>query len=248
MSGYVVELCGVAGSGKSRLAAALVAALLERGVSAVDASFRATAEARSGRLTRKAGLVLASIASSPWRAGVTARAVASAGTGRRELLARTVNLVATDRLVRRGRADDVVSVLDQGLLQELGSIGVSGAAELTAARLHTDHARADLLVVVEVDGEEAVARLRQRGTGESRVERIPGDPREALERQEEWLERLIGIVVEECSVVRVRHDDGATPEVANALADLVVARLSPRRGSRATRRPLGATRRRRSSP
>jgi RecA/RadA recombinase len=222
--GVAVELCGVPGSGKSHLTRAVLTELSERGISARDASLVAGREARASRLWRKARGVARAATLRPGLAVATARAVRAAGVDRREQLARTVNLLAHRTIADRASRQAQVVLVDQGIVQELASVGLTGDLDRCLPILPTALTATDLLVVVTVDAPTAAARLEGRATGESRVEVLRGsDLVAALDQQAQALERLAEELPGPGRVVHVEHADGETHAVAGHLADQVAA-------------------------
>ena len=218
--GVAVELCGIPGSGKSHLARAVVGELAGRGIRARDASLVAGQQARAGRLGRKAWGGVRAVATRPRLAVATARAVRAARVDRRELVARTVNLLAHRTIADRAARQAQVVLVDQGIVQELASVGLTGDLDRCLDVLPPELAATDLLVVVTVASPTAAARLEHRATGESRVERLRGgDLVTALDQQAQALERLADELPGPAQVVHVVHRDGETPAIAADLAD-----------------------------
>ena len=217
--GVVVELCGLPGAGKTVLAEALVAELRRRGIPARDASFAAGRAARWTRLARKAGLVALGAVAEPTAAARSARAVRQAGVSRREVVARTVNLMASRRLATDAARAPGVTVIDQGVVQELGSVAMTGDLDRAAAALPPGYMATDLVVVVHVDPDEAARRLGRRASGESRLERFTGDALvDELAAHAVRLDEVVRRAVEG-PVRRVDHADGRTAQAAIEVAD-----------------------------
>ncbi|MDK3257088.1 AAA family ATPase [Blastococcus capsensis] len=194
--GVAVELAGIPGAGKSRLARVLADELAGQGITVTQPQAPLGPSVPIGlRLGRKAWACAGTTARDP---ATTARIVpaihASGQPGPGDVAGRVVQwLVAqhvTDRALRREGA----SILDEGLVQCLWSIGLRGdvtpvlAAVAAAPRVSAP----DVLVVVRVAPEVALERLAGRLSQHSRTQSLPESDRLAeLERGDRLLGRLV---------------------------------------------------------
>jgi hypothetical protein len=181
MRGYVVELCGLPGSGKSHAARMLIRELAGHGVT-VHAGGHLVAPAVSplSRVTRKLGLTAAEIATRPsTAAGVTLRIARSGQRHRGDVAGRVVQWLGTQRLIRVARSTAGTHVFDEGVVQALWSIGLRGdlSGVLRTLLSRQDWATPDLVVLVEAPLEVVDARLAVRPSQHSRVQRQPAPER-----------------------------------------------------------------------
>lgn len=194
--GPVVELVGIPGAGKSRLTRALVDDLSVCGVPVH------TPQARLGpavpvarRLSRKAGSCVHGAVARPLvTARVTAGLVRSGQPRPADLAGRLVQWLVADALTGTGRRRRGVTVLDEGPVQALWSTGLRGDVTplLAALERRAPTAGADVLVVVRVPADVALARLAARPSQHSRTQRLPAADRLAeLERGAALLDRLV---------------------------------------------------------
>jgi hypothetical protein len=231
--GVTVELVGIPGAGKSSLAQALVADLAGRGVAVLEA------QAALGpsvpvvrRLARKTVACAATALASPGTTVRVAGGVARSGQpGPGDVAGRLVQWLVAQHGTARARRRDGVSILDEGVLQSLWSVGLRGDVTplLTALDGSRGAASADLLVVVEVPPGTAQARLVARASQHSRTQLLAEDDRLAeLERGAELLDRLVGWwsagapAGRQVAVVSGADDSGAA---RRALVDRVLAVL-----------------------
>ena len=192
----IVELCGIPGSGKSTLARDLVAELDRRGCSAdlplEDVSPRAPKWHRLWRKGWRAGVELAI---HPRTSAMAIREVIRSRqpTGR-DKVARSLNWLVLRASLRRARHTPGIHVFDQGVIQELGSLGYRGevGAATEIADPGDDLLAPDVVVVVDVDLVVAAERLARRPGQESRLEDAGLDRLGELERYEGLIEGLLG--------------------------------------------------------
>jgi thymidylate kinase len=202
----IIELCGVPGAGKSFIASELVSQLRMHGHAAsLPLEEISPRTARRKRLSRKLRRAAVEIARHPLDSAWTVRGVVRSGQPtRRDVAIRSLNWLVLRAALRRARATVGFNVIDQGLVQELCSLGFAGDAEsaIDIADPGVKLLAADLILVVEVSPELADQRLAARPGRESRVEADGVDRRHELERQgrlidkllASWLERYAGQV------------------------------------------------------
>jgi len=198
----IIELCGVPGAGKSSIARELVAELRGLGRDASlpleDVSPR---RRRSYRVGRKVGRAAMEVTRHPWTSVGAVRAVVRSGQPtQRDVAVRSLNWLVLRAAMRRARASVGFHVIDQGIIQELCSLGFCGDAQaaIDVADPGVGLLAPDVILVVDVDLELADQRLGSRPGRESRVEADGLDRRRELERHgrlgEEvlasWLERF----------------------------------------------------------
>lgn len=186
----VVEFAGAPGAGKSTVCRAVAAALTSSGLVVDDRSLPSGRAGRRRRLARKAAAVVLA-GRHPTRVGRVLRACRRSGLAGRELVARTVNLVVLDAACRRSGPD--VVLMDQGLVQEVTSVAATADHRTLLAELPPDlWTGVDVVVRLRVPAAVLVDRVRRRGTGESRVERLEGPTLdEALDRAESVLDAVL---------------------------------------------------------
>jgi thymidylate kinase len=182
-SRLIVELAGIPGSGKSRRARTIAERLAARGVSvALPQAALAPSVPTTLRLARKGVACAAAAAAAP---GTTARVVrgivASRQPGPGDLAGRAVQWLVAESVARRGARGTGVSLVDEGLLQALWSIGLRGDVQPVLAALDASPPtrRADLLVVVRVEPDVALARLAARRSRHSRTQLLDEAERRA---------------------------------------------------------------------
>ncbi|MCA0144864.1 AAA family ATPase [Blastococcus sp. LR1] len=191
--GALVELVGIPGAGKSRLAQALTADLAARGIVTrqPQAPFGPSVPT-TRRLARKASVAGAAAVRSPVTTSRVLRGAARGQHGLGNLAGRLVQwLVAQGVLASAPR--DEVCVLDEGPVQALWSMGLRGDVGPVLAALEDPAAwrSPDLLVVVEVPPELALARLAARPSRHSRTQQLPvGEQLSELQRGADLVDRL----------------------------------------------------------
>lgn len=192
----VLEVAGLPGSGKSRALASFAAGLSDRRVPVCEPQ-RAVGPAvallpRTGRKLVRAARTAAARPGLSLRVGH--RIVRSGQPTVRDVVARTLQWqVGQDALACPSRAA-AVSLVDEGLLQCLWSVGLRADVQPLLDLLdRRDGWRApDLLVVVRTPVDVAAARLAGRRSRHSRTQQLPAAALLAeLERGEELLDLLL---------------------------------------------------------
>jgi hypothetical protein len=193
--GLSVELVGIPGAGKSHLARTLTGALGGRGDAVLQPQLRlGPSVPPARRLVRKAVASVATALLSPVTTGRVVRGVAlSRQPTSADLAERVVQwLVAQDALSTAARHDGV-SIVDEGPIQALWSIGLRGDVEPVLAALDSSPGwrSPDLLVVVGVPPEVALSRLADRPSQHSRTQLLAEHERLGeLQRGARLLDRL----------------------------------------------------------
>lgn len=206
---FIVELSGIPGAGKSTISNGLVRALVAAGHAADEPLVIVAPSLHPLRRSiRKLELAVVEVLRDPAAAVRLVVAVRRSGQPMRDLVHRSQNWLVVRALLRRARRRPGIHVFDQGLVQELCSIGYRGRWRecLDAAT----PGRADLApdVIVRVAAPIAIAqrRLGGRRGAQSRVETL-----EAAEQ-----ERVL------------RHQDAELDDIERAW----MSRFGDRRGSR----------------
>lgn len=171
---FAVELVGLPGAGKSRLARTLAQGLADRGVAVTQPQLPfSVAVPAPRRLLRKSVACAAEAMLAP---PLTARLIWSvlhSGQEGGAWMARAIQLVVA-RHVARAAAPGGVSLVDEGIVQALWSVGLRGDPSPVLSALHDQHElQADLLVVLRPSPELALARLTARSSRHSRVQSLP---------------------------------------------------------------------------
>jgi thymidylate kinase len=231
-----VELVGIPGSGKSRRARKLAERLGDRGVAVAQPQAPlAPAVPTARRLARKARACGATVVTAPGTAARVGLGVLRSGQpGAGQALGRLVQwLVAEDVAARMARRPGV-SIVDEGLVQALWSIGLRGDVRPVLAALDASPGRApaDLLVVVRVPPELALARLAARASRHSRTQLLDETERLAeLVRGARLLDELVAWWSARWPDRSVATLDGAHDEAADhgRLLDRICAAPAARR-------------------
>jgi len=228
-----IELCGSPGAGKSLIANTLAEYLVARGVH-VSQPLAVVAPGRRARFRVGAKVLIASheMARAPVDSSRALAAIHRSDQSVRDALHRSLNWLVVRGLYRRARSRPGIHVFDQGVVQELCSIGYQGGdwrACLTATGPGTAGLGPDLLVLVAASVETALARLDARPGHQSRLERLDVDERrKELERQnrmlgeieQAWFERH-GVVLG-TKRIEVRNDDGQLAQTLGALVAHII--------------------------
>ena len=196
----IIELCGVPGAGKSTIAQELVNELHSLGRAAsLPLEEVSPRRPRSRRLRRKLRRAAVEAAGHPLASARTVRAVMrSRQPTRREVAIRSLNWLVLRAAMRRASTMAGFHIIDQGLVQELCSLGFAGDAgsAIDVADPGVGLLAPDLILVVEVELGLADQRLAARPGRESRVEGDGVDRRHELERQAELVEELLAAWME----------------------------------------------------
>lgn len=191
-----VELVGIPGSGKSRLARTLEQALSAEGLAVDLLRTPLLPPVPTGlRLARKALACGGVAARAPVGSLRLGRAVVrSAQPGPADVAGRLVQVLVGRSLLTRAARTPGVAVLDEGLLQAIWSTGLRGDVDplLSAVERQRAIPWPDLLVVVRLAPHLAAARLAGRSSRNSRTQLLEDDDRLAeLRRGAELLDRVV---------------------------------------------------------
>jgi hypothetical protein len=195
-SGISVELAGIPGSGKSRRARALATGLAARGVVVHQPQALVAPSTPTGvRLARKGMACGAATLRDPaTTARVVSAVVHSGQPGPADVAGRAVQWLVAQQIVGSARRREGITVMDEGLLQALWSIGIRGNAEPVLRALALGHRvpTPDLVIVVRVPPELALTRLTARTSRHSRTQQLAQPERLAeLKRGTLLLEHLV---------------------------------------------------------
>jgi hypothetical protein len=216
--GFVVELFGLPGSGKSHFARELLRSSAEIGMPVnLPVASIGPAVPSLPRMARKLGLVARQVLQRPVPSCVTMRSIVSAQHRRTEGLSRCVQWAVTQRLLTSAGRSPGVHLFDEGLLQALWSVRLRGDVAPTLRVLEQRSGRyavPDLVVTVHVSIDEIEDRLSARRSRHSRLQE-PGDPivrRRELARGAELVESLVAwwahIAPEPGRLIEIRNDPG----------------------------------------
>ena len=193
----IIELCGVPGAGKSTVAHALVTELRGRGHAAsLPIEEVSPRRSRGDRLRRKLRRAAVEVAGHPQASARTVRAVMRSHQPTwRDGAVRSLNWLVLRAAMRRASTTPGFHVFDQGLVQELCSLGFAGdaASVIDIADPGAALLAPDLIVVVDAELGLADLRLAVRPGRESRVEAAGPGRRRGLERQAELVEEMLAL-------------------------------------------------------
>jgi len=228
----IVEFCGVPGAGKSTLARQLTEELRRNG-HAAHLPLEATSPRapRPSRLLRKGLAAAGETLLHPFTTLLVIRAVVqSAQPSRRDVLVRAGNWLVLRAALRRARGNDGIWLFDQGVIQELCSLGYAGKpfAGMDVANPGRPRLGPDVIMNVDLKLAEAEDRIAARPGIESRVERSETDRRSALVRQAALIESLRANWLLQfgerlsTTVVRISNgEEGPRPTVADLARQLL---------------------------
>ena len=193
--GLTVEFAGIPGAGKSRLVRTFTAGLAERGVPVQQPqALLGPATPTGRRLARKVLASAAAVVHDPGTSARAVRAIARSGQpGVGDVAGRVVQWLVAQRVTAGAGRREAVSLVDEGLVQCLWSIGLRGDVEPVLAALASRRVeRPDVIVVVRVDPQVALERLTRRASRHSRTQLLPEPERlTELTRGDVVLERLV---------------------------------------------------------
>jgi thymidylate kinase len=194
----VVELVGVAGSGKTYAAEQLVSELRAHGHRAEHMMAGIGPEVASTvRLARKTALLLEELVRDPLAVAALIRAIRdSAQPSRRDAVAMLFTWAAMRGLVRRALRSGRLAVFDQCFLTGLWSAGLRGDPQPCRELLESQRWKwvlPDAVVRVRADHELVLAQIRTRGAPQSRLEALAdNDLRPALRGADDQMTVVTG--------------------------------------------------------
>jgi hypothetical protein len=188
------------------------------------------------RLSRKAVACLSTGAAAPRHTARLVRALSRSGQdGATGVAGRLVQLLVAETLIRQSARRQGVSILDEGPLQALWSVGLRGDVSPVLPVL--DGAPpADLLVVLRVPADVALDRLAVRSSRHSRVQLLPEETRVAemargtdlLDDLVEWWSGRPGGAREVCVLSRPEEDSDERDRLVERICRAASQRRSPR--------------------
>jgi hypothetical protein len=197
-STLAVEFCGLPGAGKSWLAPRVAGQLRRSGIPARLVSGTTSPRPRAAaRAVAKVRLATSQLLREPVLAPIVIAAAARDPQRRaRDRVPRLVHWLAAQEEMRRSTSTHGVSLLDEGPIQALWSIGLWGDHRPLLERLERwNHPLRlpDVLVVVRAHPDTADHRLTHRGAPHSRMERVTShaERREHLRRGAILLDELV---------------------------------------------------------
>jgi AAA domain len=233
--GFVVELFGLPGSGKSHFARELLrgSAEIEMPVNLPGAGV-GPAVPSLPRMARKLGLVAGQMLQRPVPSCIAMRSIVSAQRPRTEGLSRCVQWAVTQRLLTSAGRRPGVHLFDEGLLQALWSVALRGDVTPTLRVLERRSGRSampDLVVVVHASIDEIEDRLAARHSRHSRVQEHhdPIARRRELARGAELVRSLVAwwerVAPGPGRLIEIRNDPGLDPHgEAVALFGMIASR------------------------
>ena len=240
--GFVVELFGLPGSGKSHLTAEALRIAADIG-QPVNLPFERVGPSVPSlpRMARKLGLAAGQMLRRPVPSFTTMRSIAISQRPRTEGLGRCVQWAITQRLLTRAGRSPGVHLLDEGLLQALWSVGLRGDVTPTLRSLERRSGRyavPDLVVTVHASIDEIEDRLAGRLSRHSRLQETPDpiDRRRELARGAELVGSLVAwwerIAPGPGRLIEIRNDPGRDLHgEAVALLDAIASRAHLASGS-----------------
>lgn len=227
MTGLVVELCGLPGSGKTAVARHARATLAQRGVTATVADRPISAAVpRTARMLRRTALSARAVASRPrWALAACTDIATVTQPSRRDTASMIAQWLAVCDLSARSHRSAGVHLLEEGLVQTTWTLRLRSDvvppprlwASLPAAL------KSDLVVLVDVPVATAQGRLERRASRHSRSQMLPAAKlRAELERGRELLGELTSAAP--VPVVRLRGSNATSAVALGAeLAEHVLA-------------------------
>jgi hypothetical protein len=240
--GFVVELFGLPGSGKSSLARELLRSSADTGHPMnLPAVCVGPAVPSLPRRARKLRLAAEQMLQRPVPSFITMRTIVMSQRPRTEGLGRCMQWAITQRLLTSAGGSPGVHLFDEGLLQALWSVGLRGDVTPTLRVLEERsgyYAVPDLVVAVHASIDEIEDRLAARRSRHSRLQEHH-DPivrRRELARGAELVGSLVAwwerIAPGSGRLIEIRNDPGRDPRgEAVALLGMIASRanLGPRR-------------------
>jgi len=233
--GFVVELFGLPGSGKSYLAMELlpISADIGRPINLTVACV-VPAVPPPPRRPRKLGLAARQMLHRPVPSFITMRSIVMFQRPRTGGLGRCVQWAITQRLLTSAGRSPGVHLFDEGLLQALWSVGLRGDVTPTLRSLEQRsgrYAMPDLVVTVHVSIDEIADRLAARLSRHSRLqERLdPIARRRELARGAELVGSLVAwwehVAPGPGRLIEIRNDPGRDLHgEAVAVLDMIASR------------------------
>ena len=235
--GFVVELFGLPGSGKSSLVRELLRISADIGQPMnLPVARVGPAVPSFPRRARKLGLVAGQMLQRPVPSFIAMRSIVASQRPRTEGPSRCVQWATTQRLLISSSGSPGVQLFDEGLLQALWSVGLRGDVTPTLRLLEMRpgmYALPDLVVTVQVSIDEIEDRLAARVSRHSRLQehRDPIVRRKELARGAELAGSLVAwwghIAPGPGRLIEIRNDPGHDLHgEAVALFDLIASRAS----------------------
>jgi hypothetical protein len=216
--GFVVELFGLPGSGKSSLARELLQISADIGLPMnLPVASVGPAVPPLPRRARKLWLAAGHMLQRPVPSFITIRSIVSFQRPRTEGLSRCMQWAITQRLLTSAGRSPGVHLFDEGLLQALWSVGLRGDVTPTLRSLEQRSGRCatpDLVVTMHVSIDEIEDRLAARHSRHSRLQecRDPIVRRRELAQGAELVKSLVAwwehIAPEPGRLIEIRNDPG----------------------------------------
>ena len=240
-SDMIIEMLGLPGAGKSTLSRLIAQRLAFAGIVVVEETY--PRDHQRGRLRRAVEKLFRALLFCVREPNRAMSAVVLIGSSRQatifDWVGSLVNFLYLGEIYRRSTDRSDVVLLDQGVAQAAWSVGFAarnqgwvGSDDMN--RLLT--VRPDLVVVVHASSELILARLSQRATGASRLERKAAGRADALKRGQEQMDAILELLRARQIELVDLDNGGDTPSAiaadhvaASALGQL--ERLSSRRSA-----------------
>jgi thymidylate kinase len=227
VTGLLVELLGLPGSGKTALAREACPALRSRGLDAVvvDRPISAAVPRTARVVRRTAASARTTLRRPAWTLGSAAQIASVREPTRRDTVSVLAQWLAVCDLAARSRRDGGVHLLEEGPLQTLWTLMLRSPDPLPEGLLtrFPPAARSDLVVVLDVPVEVVEERLHRRASRHSRSQRLDSErTREELEHGRRLVDDLVARTT--TPVLRLRGGETTTPTgLAGLLADVLAA-------------------------